>query len=66
MTITFNTDPIVASASLAYMLPKALISNKMTAVKDARQSKKYERKIRQSQKKLEQTKLVPGYTKIYA
>lgn len=67
MTITINTDPIVATTSLiAYHLPKAIITNKVQMVKENRANKKYERMIAKSQKKLAETKLVPGYTRIYA
>jgi hypothetical protein len=66
MTITISTDPIVFAASTTKLVAKAVIINKMQTVKANRQEKKYDRKIRKSQKKLAETKLVPGYTRIYA
>jgi hypothetical protein len=38
------------------------IKTPLSLIRDAR----YERKIKKSQAKLAETKLVPGYTKIYA
>jgi hypothetical protein len=62
MTITLSTDPIVATASTA----RFLASSYITTRREVRANKKYERKIKKSQKKLAETKLVPGYTRIYA
>jgi hypothetical protein len=52
MTITINTDPVVHSAILVHMYSKAVVTNKVATVKENRANKKYERKIRKSQKKI--------------
>jgi hypothetical protein len=66
MTITISTDPIVHSALLVRMYSKAVVTNKVSTVKENRANRKYERMIKKSQKKLAKTKLVSGCTQIYA
>lgn len=66
MTITISTDPIVAVASTAKFLAVEITKTKITTVRENRRAKKYDRMIAKSQKKLAETKLVPGYTNVYA
>lgn len=66
MTITLNTDHVVAPVVLSAMVAKAVVTNKVQTVKANRAERKYERKIRKSQEKLAETTLVPGYITVIA
>lgn len=66
MTITVSTDPIVFYASLAYQVPKAVITNKVQTAKKNRQTKKYERMIAKSQAHLDSIPVAHGYVHVYA
>jgi len=52
MTITLSTDPIVATTTTAAWLVKELTIAKIEKTKTNHQERKYERKIRKSQKKI--------------